>query len=193
MQEHSNTKTRLSDILAGRTDEIREQWDSTEAAKDFVPLPAGTYDCHVQSVELFSAKTGTPGVKIQFRVCDGEHAGRWVFHDLWLTAPALPQTKRDCIKLGLDSLEKLENAAVPPGRIRCKVRVTLRTDDTGEQYNRVRRFDVLGIDEPERDTFAPAEDAEDTATDVSAGDASFDFGANAETRGNGAAPEGGAT
>jgi len=80
---------------------------------------------------------------------------------LWLTAAALPQTKRDCAKLGLTTLEKLESATIPPGRIRCKVRVALRTDDDGEQRNRVRRFDVLGIDEPQVDPFAPTGDGTD--------------------------------
>ena len=201
MHENHTTRRRLSDILDGRTEEIREQWDSTEAAADFVPLPSGAYEAHVQSVELFNAGTGTPGVKIQFRVCDGEHAGRMVFHDLWLTPAALPQTKRDCLKLGLDSLEKLESAAVLPGRIRCRMRVALRRDDDGTEYNRVRRFDVLGIDAPEADPFAPAEDAEGDATpaDTDAGAPSFDFGANAHRQdaettpqGDGAAlPEGG--
>ena len=174
MHENDTTRRRLSDILAGRTDEIREQWDSTEAAAEFAPLPAGTYECHVRGVELFNARTKTPGVKIRFDVCEGEHSGRALFHDCWLTSAALPQTKRDCLKLGLDSLEKLETAAVPTGRIRCKVRVAVRRDDDGTEYNRVCRFDVLGIDEPQSDPFSPA-DAPD------ADDASFEFGANADS------------
>jgi hypothetical protein len=115
-------------------------------------------------------------VKIRFDVCEGEHAGRALFHDCWLTPAALPQTKRDCLKLGLDSLDKLESAAVPPGRIRCKVRVALRRDDDGTERNRVTRFDVVRVDEPEHDPFAPTD----------AGDASVDFGGNTK-------PEGGAS
>lgn len=172
-------RRRLTDILRGNLDALRDQWSATEAAADFAPLPAGTYECHVHSVELFNAKTGTPGVKIRFDVCEGEHAGRALFHDCWLTPAALPQTKRDCLKLGLDSLDKLESASVPPGRIRCKVRVALRRNDDGTEYNRVARFDVLGVDEPEHDPFAPTDGAD-------AGDASFDFGVNAK-------PEGGAS
>lgn len=141
---------------------LRDQWNRTEAAADFAPLPAGTYECHIHGVELFNARTGTPGVKIRFDVCEGEHAGRVVFHDCWLTPAALPQTKRDLLKLGIDTLDKLESAAVPPGRIRCAVRVALRTDDDGVQFNRVRRFDVLRIDEPQADPFAPADDTDPT-------------------------------
>jgi len=171
----STTQRRLCDILAGRTDEIREQWETTEAAAEFAPLPAGTYECHVQSVELFNARTGTGGAKLTFRVAEGEFAGRCIFHDCWLTAAALPATKRDLGKLGITRLGQLENGALPSGRIRCRVRVVLRRDDDGEQYNRVRRFDVLGIDEPEADPFAPADDADrEYDPDETGGDADFD-------------------
>ena len=163
MEDNTTPRRRLTDILAGQTDEIREQWGKTEAAADFAPLPAGTYEAHVQAVELFNARTGTAGVKIQFRIADGEHVGRLLFHDLWLTPAALPQTKRDAEKLGLSTLEQLETANVVPGRIRCKVYVTLRSGDDGTEYNRVRRFDVLSIDEPEADPFAPTEDNVDIA------------------------------
>jgi len=167
MHEHSTRRPSLSDILAGSTDTIRRQWNETEAAGDFELLPAGTYIGHVHHVELFNAKTGTPGVRIQFRIAEGDHTGRMLFHNCWLTEAALPQTKRDCAKLGLDSIDKLEDAAVTPGRIRCKVRVALRTDDNGEQHNRVRRFDVLGIDEPERDAFAPDDETEAVGSEPS--------------------------
>lgn len=155
----STPRRRLVDILDGDADTLRKQWTETEAAQDFAVLPAGTYTAHVHRVELFNARTGTAGVKIQFRIADGEHTGRMLFHDCWLTPAALPQTKRDCTKLGLDSLDKLETANVEPGRIRCKVRVALRRDDDGTERNRVRGFDVLGIDEPQRDAFAPTDDA----------------------------------
>ena len=116
-------------------------------------------------------------MKIRFDVCEGEHSGRALFHDCWLTPRALPMARRDLHKLGLDSLDKLETASVPPGRIRCRVRVALRRGDDGQEYNFVRHFDVIGVDE--RDPFAPLDDA-------SAGDAGFDFGANVK-------PEGGAS
>jgi len=168
-------KRKLTDILNGGADSIREVWNATEAAGDFATLPRGTYEAHLHSIELFNAKKGTPGVKIRFDVCAGEYAGRCVFHDCWLTAPAMPQTKRDLIKLGIDTVEKLETLTVPPGRVRCSVKVALCRDDDGAEYNRVKSFEVVGIDEPQRDAFAPADDG---AEADAAGDATFDFGAN---------------
>lgn len=178
---HDNTndppRRKLSDILNGGTDSLRDQWNRTEAADDFAPLPAGTYEAHVESVALFNAKSGTPGVKVTFKVCEGKHVGRFVWHDCWLTPAALPQTKRDCQKLGLNTVEQLETASVEPGRIRCKVNVALRKEDDGTTFNRVRRFNVLGIDDPpsvEDDDFAPkpTDDGPDTteAADVTADD-----------------------
>lgn len=192
MRDYTSTpaRRRLTDILNnGGADQLRTQWEQTEAAGDFAPLPAGTYEAHVESVQLFNAKTGTPGVKIQFRVCDGEHIGRFVWHDAWLTPAALPQTKRDCAKMGLTTLDQLENANVLPGRIRCKLRVALRREDDGTEYNKVRSFDVVSIDEPAADAFAPADDGGDTPADANADDASFAFGANTE---GAADPAGGA-
>lgn len=173
----------LSDILHSNSarEQLAADWDRTDAAGDFAPLPAGHYIAHVQSVELFTAKKGTPGVKIVFRVAEGEHAGRKVFHDSWLTAAALPATKRDCAKLGIMKLEQLETANVPPGCIRCDVRIALRTDDNGEQFNKVRGFDVLGIDEPDADAFAPADEPPSGAPETGSASAdavSFDYGAN---------------
>lgn len=180
----SPARRRLTDILNnGSADQLRNQWDRTEAAADFVPLPGGSYEAHVESVQLFNAKTGTPGVKIQFRVCDGEHTGRFVWHDAWLTPAALPQTKRDCAKLGLTTLDQLENANVQPGRIRCKLRVALRRDDDGTERNHVRGFDLLGIDEPAAEPFAPTDDTENVPSDADAGDTSFNFGGAAEPTG----------
>ena len=68
------------------------------------------------------------------------------------------------------------------------MRVALRTDDSGEQFNRVRRFDVIGLDEPVQDVFAPVDDddgpkgdteskAEPSGADVC--DTTFHHGANA--------------
>lgn len=61
--------------------------------------------------------------------------------------------KRDLAKIGVTSLEQLDSP-LPQG-IRCKIVVALRKDDDGTERNRVVRFEVLGIDEPVKDAFAP--------------------------------------
>lgn len=149
------TRKSLSDILHGNDRErIQNAWADTAAAEDFAPLPAGQYVARVESGELSTSKTkGTPGYKLGFRVLEGDHAGCRFWHDVWLTEAALPMAKRDLGKLGINRLEQLENP-LPPG-IRCKVKLALRKDDDGTEYNRVRSFEVIGIDPPEVDPFAP--------------------------------------
>jgi hypothetical protein len=149
------TRKSLSDILRnGDQERLRDAWQHTEAAADFKPLPAGEYVCHVIAVELFNARTtGTPGVKLAFKVIEGEHADRRLWDDRWLTQTALPWTKRDLGKLGIVGPEQLQRS-LPPG-IRCKCKVVVRTADDGTEYNRVQHFEVVGIDPTEADAFAP--------------------------------------
>jgi hypothetical protein len=118
-------------------------------------LPAGEYVAHVIAGTLEASRTNaTPGYKLTFRVLEPTaFAGRQFWHDCWLTPAALPQSKRDLGKLGVVSLEQLE-APLPRG-IRCKVKLALRKDDDGNERNRLRSFEVVGIDPPEQDAFAP--------------------------------------
>lgn len=151
------TRKSLSDILRnGDRESLARAWGETQAAEDFVPLPSGEYVARIVGGELFTSRTkGTAGYKLAFRVLDGAHAGRQFWHDVWLTPAALPMAKRDLSKLGVTALDQLERP-LPPG-IRCRVMLALRRDDDGTEYNRLRAFEVLGIDEPERDPFAPAD------------------------------------
>ena len=171
------TNTKLSDILAAAGDgnNFRNTWDNTQAAEEFAPLPAGVYVAHVIAGELFNARQNrTPGYKLTFKVCEGEHVGRQFWHDLWLTPAALPMAKRDLGKLGVTAMEQLEQP-MPPG-IRCKVKVALRKDDNGTEHNRVKSFEMIGIDRPEADAFAPVDVAQDN-------------GDKAESQGDGADPD----
>jgi len=145
----------LSDILSGgRGDDIGNLWDSTQAADEFAPLPAGKYVCHLVDGELTnSAKKQTPGYKMTFKVIEGEHEGRKVWHDIWLTPAAMSMAKRDLARLGITSPQQLEQPV--PRWLRCHVVVVLRADDNGIERNAVKTFDVIGKDEPAADPFAP--------------------------------------
>ncbi len=145
----------LSDILAnGQRESLSRAWGETQAAEEFAPLPPGEYVARIVGGELSTSKTkGTPSYKLAFRVLEGDHQGRQFWHDVYLTPAALPMAKRDLAKLGVTALEQLEGP-LPPG-IRCKVKLTLRRDDDGNESNKVKRFEVIGIDPPEVDAFAP--------------------------------------
>jgi hypothetical protein len=153
-------RKRLADILHeyGDRENLKRAWDRTEAAGDFEPLPGGEYTCRVISGEPFNAKQkGTPGYKLVFEVTEGEHADRRIWHDLWLTPQALPMSKRDLAKLGIITLEQLDDAL--PSGILAKVRLVIRKDDDGKHFNRVKSFDVTGVEAA--DAFVPPEEIAD--------------------------------
>ena len=145
---------RLSDILNGSGGDFNDRWNTTEAAGDFGAVPRGEYVCHVTKGELESSRTNrTPGYKIEFTILEGEFKGRKLWLDCWLTPAALAQSKRDLRKLGITSPAMMERPL--PRGIRCRVTVVVRQDDDGIERNRVRSFEVVGIDAPVVDEFAP--------------------------------------
>ena len=148
---------RLTDILAnGSGDDFKNLWNQTEAAGEMGPLPPGEYVTHIVGGELETSRTNqTPGYKLTFKVIEGEFSGRLFWNDCWLTPAALPQTKRDLAKIGVTALEQLEKPL--PRFIRCKCKLALRRDDDGNERNRVKSFEVIGLDLPEPDAFAPIE------------------------------------
>lgn len=147
----------LSEILHhGDREKLADAWGSTKAAEDFTPLPAGDYVAAIEAGELFTAKSGTGGYKLTFRVVEGEYTGRRFWCDIWLTEAAISLAKRDLAKIGVTSLDQLERPL--PSGIICAVKLVLRQDDDGSDYNRVKRFEVVRIDAPQADPFAPTND-----------------------------------
>lgn len=146
-------RKKLSDILNGQGDDLKKAWKETQSAADFAPLPPGEYEATIIEGQLDQARTGTPEYRLTFKVTGGPHAGRFFWHHLYLTPAALAMAKRDLGKLGVTSLDQLEGPL--PARFRCKVKLALRRDDNGNESNKVRSFEVVGIDRPEPDPFAP--------------------------------------
>ena len=155
----------LTDILKGHGGNFNDRWNSTQAAGEFGPVARGEYVCHVTQGELESSRTkGTPGYKIEFTILDGDFKGRKLWLDCWLTPAALPQSKRDLGKLGITSPAMMERPL--PCWIRCKVQAVVRKDDDGIERSRVRTFEVIGIDPPEVDPFAPSSPSEPPTGDA---------------------------
>ena len=146
-------KKLLTDILHnGNGDNFRNSWNATAAADDFGPLPPGEYKVRILSGELFTSKrNSTPGYKLTCEVTEGDYEGRRLWLDFWLTPAALPMTKRDLAKIGVERPEQLEQP-LPPG-ILLRVKVALRRDDDGNEINKVTRFEYVGV-EP-GDAFEP--------------------------------------
>ncbi len=152
---------KLSNILpsSGDGDNLTNLWEEASEAVDYAPLPPGVYDCHVVKGERISSRSrNTPGYQITFSVVDhDEYAGRRCWLDCWLTANAMPRSKRELGKIGIKSSAQLDQPL--PFGIRCKVKLTVRTDDSGKKRNSVAGFEFLRIDQPTVDAFAPQPEA----------------------------------
>ena len=152
----SDRRPRLRDIVHGNAADFNRTWNETEASSGFDPLPPGVYRALITDGRLFTSKTNaTPGFKITFEVIDPPHAGRKVWHDVWLSSKALGIAKGELAKLGITHPDQLEQP-LPSGLI-ADVQVIQRTADDGTVSNRVRTFKVVESGVP-ADDFRPAAD-----------------------------------
>src|SRR5690242_18744426 len=134
-------RKRLSDIISNHADldKVRKDWATKEAAPELTPLPPDWYICRILSGELFTSKNKKPGYKLTLEITEGEHQGRKLWWDTWLTAAALPLAKRDLLKIGVTDLEQLEGPA--PSGILLRVKVAKRVGEDGAtEFNHVSRF-----------------------------------------------------
>ena len=70
-------RPKLSDILRHNgTENMVDLWNATEAAREYEPIPEGTYTCHLIDGQLSQSRSGTPCYKCTFKVIDGPHEGR---------------------------------------------------------------------------------------------------------------------
>jgi hypothetical protein len=149
-------RKRLSDILSeSERKRLFGNWSQVKAAPDFGQvLPPGLYTCRIREGRFDTSRKGTPGYTIEFEILDGDFAGRRLWRTLWFTEDAKRGTKRDLDKLGVTDPETQLQAPLPRGII-CAVRVSVEADDKGNDVNRVRAFDVLRVEPPEQEPFAP--------------------------------------
>lgn len=145
---------------SGGNDDIFDRFDTTEAADDFGPLPKGVYVALAIGGKFDKARTGTDGYTVEFRVIEGEYTGRRLWMTKYFTVAAMPYTKRDLAKLGIDNKAKLQGP-FPANRLVCKLTVSLRKDDDGTERNEVKNLEVIRVQEPTADPFAPTDDQRD--------------------------------
>jgi hypothetical protein len=135
-----NEKRSLLESIRHASGETQPQswadaWDTTEAAGLYAPLPSGKYAALAKSGELGENRKGTPRYRVEFELLEGEHAGRRLGHEFYLTPAALPLSKRDLALLGIERPEQMGQSLRP---VRMVLRVALRVDDDGTEYNLVR-------------------------------------------------------
>lgn len=148
----------LAGILPGNSliEDIFDRFETAEAADEFGPLPKGTYLAVAISVEMSEAKTGNKGYKIGFRVTEGDHLNRRLWRTWYFTDSAMAYTKRDLAKFGITGKAQLQQA-FPRDRFVCKLFVTERKLDDGTKANEIKSFEIVRVQEPEVNPFAPQE------------------------------------
>jgi len=135
---------KLSDILTGQSrEELARLFDEVEAAPDFAPVPAGTYEVDLVHGEFCRSQAGTTGYTLHLSIASGEFKSRKIRHTLWLSEAALPYSKRDLKKFGIHSLSQCDQP-VPRG-IFCTIRVVVHTEDDGSTHNNVTKIEVGGV------------------------------------------------
>ncbi len=130
-------------------DEVRKLWDETEAAPDYAPVPAGNYDVRLVKMHSGVSGHGTPCVNMEFRILEGDYAGRSLRHTIYLSPKALRYAKRDLAKLGMTSMEQVDGPT--PKGLRCRVSVRRRNHDDGRSFNEIAAFELLGTDATDED------------------------------------------
>jgi hypothetical protein len=145
-------RKKLSDILSdSQRKSYFHKWQDVKPAGDFI-VPRGEYVALLTEGFAHKAKTGTAGIKLIFEIMGGPHEGRKLFHDLWLTDKAKPQTKRDLDALGITDPEHQLDGPVPEGIV-VKLTVVVQKGDDEIERNCIRRIKFIRVEPP--DPFAP--------------------------------------
>jgi hypothetical protein len=155
----SDERPDLNSILNGNSDDLNALWDATEAAAEFQPLPPGKYRALLVDGRLAeSAANKTLSYKLKYEVLEpAVHAGRKIFHDMFLTPNALPVSKRDLAKIGITDPRQLRQP--PPAGIVVDLKIAQRKGQKGDDdtmFNRVSSFEVVSQGTPS-DLLAPAD------------------------------------
>jgi hypothetical protein len=135
---------------------INGNWSDIAPAPEFGPVPAGIYEAHLIGKDAFRAGTGTPGIKLTFSILnDGPYKGRRQWYDIWLSEANSPNARRDFAKLGIHEKSQIDLPLPTDKRIRCRIVVVVDKIDNGDLFNKVKRFEAIGLDPVEADPFAP--------------------------------------
>ena len=172
----ANPRKPLAGILPGSTggdDDIFDLFETTKAADELGPLPKGSYVALAISGRLDNSRTGKRCYTIEFRVTEGEYAGRRLWMSKYLTPAAMPMTVRDLEKFGIKDRTKLREP-FPADQIVCELKVNVRNQDDGTQNNNIKDFKVIRVLRPVADPYAPGPDAGPSTGN----ETDFPFGAN---------------
>lgn len=165
----------LTALFAGSAGNSKPQGDDLDALFNSPagePMPAGEYTAEIVSGKLGKSNSGKPRYELRARVHDGEHAGRAIFDDWYLTREAWWKSAPFLAKLGIKSAEQCRRD-FPPGWL-ARVRLKIESVD-GVPRNKLSDIAIVGRkpDDPPTaatvDPFAPKPSTPTPATAASEG------------------------
>jgi hypothetical protein len=135
-------------------DDLSLDFTDVEGAGGFQPLPRGTYLLTVTDWELTEVKNaggklpvGTPGIRWEFVVEDGDYENRRLWTSHWLTAQSMPYLKGFLAATGVFSEEELAGplgkASEVANRVvdeRPKVAAKVRIQKNNSDFNEISAF-----------------------------------------------------
>jgi hypothetical protein len=122
-------KPRIDDVLGPHKDAVRNKMNGI--------VPPGEYTAEITDLRLDNlGRKGTPCCFLDFRVCDGESAGKTASQLFFLTENIIKRTLLELKPLGITTIDDLDSD-IPPGII---ARITVVPDDFSG--SKVSRFEV---------------------------------------------------
>lgn len=135
-------------------DDLAIDFTDVEGAGGFTPLPSGRYLLQVTDWELTEVKkeggklpAGTPGIRWEFDVVDGEHENRKLWNSHWLSASSLPYLKGFLAATGEFTEEELNgslgSAKALAERVleaQAKVCAKVGLQRNNPEYNEIKNF-----------------------------------------------------
>lgn len=116
-------------------------FDSVAPAAEYQPLPPGIYSARVQIGEYTTTKAGAEAYRMKFEITEGDHAGKTVSRMWTFGVKALPHTRRELLRFGLDNSASLLFPFPPPGtEYLVQLVVAIQSGDNGNQWNDIKRI-----------------------------------------------------
>lgn len=121
-------------------------FDTAQAAPEFLPVPPGIYAARVLNGEYTATKAGADAYRMRFEVTEGEQTGKTLVRTWTFGPKAIGYTKRDLSAFGLATSTQLLSPFPEPGRdIFVRLVVALQRGDDGIERNDIKRIDVVQV------------------------------------------------
>jgi hypothetical protein len=153
--KYSRTVSRpnQNDILNAQ---LKKMKDVAPAPDLDEPVKRGKYEARVFDLNFgMFGENETPGIRVCFKILQGDYAGRYLRKTVWLTDRASALASRDLGKLGITSADDINNPELKTYLF--EIRVVVNEND----YNEVTGFKVIGRCDavPVHPAFPPACDS----------------------------------